>query len=131
MVAPLSKFILNTDYGSIKEGYSFDLSLNVSDTIVQAGDVVSRHMDISVPEGVYFENVTMSLSSTGETSPTPFIVFIRSLGEYEFYQIVADLVKIDSSTYRLQAGIQNMSGSTQTIPSFSVNVKVHLFVSSF
>lgn len=131
MVAPLSKFMLNTDYGSVKEEYSFDLALNVSDTIVQAGDAVSRHMDITVPEGVYFENVTMSLSSTGETSPTPFIVFIRSLGEYEFYQIVADLVKIDSFTYRLQAGIQNMSGSTQTIPGFSVNVKVHLFVSSF
>ena len=131
MTVPLSRFMLNTDYTSIKEATSFDWALNVSDTIIQAGDGITRSIDISVPSDIYFENITMTLSATGETSPTPFMVYVQELGEYEYYQIVASLVKIDATTYRLYAYIQNMSGSVKTIPGFSINVKAHLFVSSF
>ena len=99
MTATLSKFILNTDYTSIKEDYSFDYTLNVSDTIVQAWDGATRQIDIPVPDGIYFENVTMRLSTTGVTSPTPFVVMARELGEDEFYQIVVSLLKISKNAY--------------------------------
>jgi len=131
MVVPLSRFILNTDYTSIKEATSFTWTLNVSDTILQAGDGTTRSVDITVPSGTYFENVMMTLSTTAETSPTPFMVFEQDLGNYESYQIVASLVKMNATTYRLYAYIQNASGSTRTIPGFSVTVKAHLFVSAF
>jgi hypothetical protein len=131
MTVPLSKFILNTDYTSIKEATSFNWTLNVGDTIVQAGDGVTRSIDITVPSGVYFENTTISLSATGETTPSPFVVYVKETGEYSYYQIVASLVKVNATTYRLYAYIQNMSGNVMTVPGFSVNVKSHLFVSSF
>lgn len=131
-MAVYSKFMLNTDYTSIKEKVSFDYTLNVSDTILQAYDSATRYIDITVPEGTYFENVNITLSIIpDESSPTPFMVYVKELGDYEIYQIVTSLVRISSTTYRLYAYISNFSSSTRTIPAFFVNVKAHLFVSAF
>lgn len=130
----LSHFLLNSDYTAPKEQYSFDETLSVAATSLRVYESTIRTMDITVPSGIYFENTTITLGGsavTAQTSPTPFIVYAREVDDYQAYQIVAGIRKTSNSNYQIYATIQNMSGSSRTIPSFTVRVKCHLFVSSF
>lgn len=130
LMSILSHFNLDSDYTAPKEAHSFDQTLSVGATSVSSYNSVTRTLNVTVPNGVYFENTTITLSASGETSPTPFIVYIRDLGSYNYYQIVAGLRKTSNSQYQIYATIQNLSSSTRTIPAFTVRVKCHLFVSA-
>ena len=130
-MADLSHFYLNSDYTAPKETHSFSATLNSGATNVGSYNSNTKYIDITVPSGAFFENVTLTLSLTGETTPSPFMVYIKDLGNYEFYQITASLVKTNATTYRLYAYLQNMAGSTKTIPAFTLTAKAHLLVSAF
>ncbi len=129
-MAILTHFLLNSDYTSVKEVYSFDETLSVSATSVGSYSSTTKTLNVTVPDGVYFENTTITLSTSGETTPSPFIVYVKDLGSYEFWQIVAGIRKTSNSTYQIYATLQNMAGSSKTIPAFTVRVKCHLLVSA-
>lgn len=130
----LSHFFLNSDYTAPKEVHAYDRTLSVNGLWLNAYDSTTRSIDITVPDGVYFENTTIEFHVPGisyEVSPTSFYVFSRNVSEYEFYQIYAGIRKTSNSNYQIYATIQNVSGSGRYIPDFSVRVRCHLFVSSF
>lgn len=127
----LSHFNLNSDYTAPKEEYSFDQTMTVSSRYVNSYDSVTVSTNVNVPVGEYFENTTLDFSLSGESSPTPFIVYAVETGEYEFYQIVVGVRKTSNSNYQIYATIQNMTSSGRQFPTFTVRARCHLFVSSF
>lgn len=130
LMSILSHFLLNSDYTAPKEKYAFDDTLTVAATNVGSYQSITRTKDVTVQDGVYFENTTITLSASGETSPTSFIVYAKQVADYQAYQIFAGVRKTSNSNYQIYATIQNLSSSSRTIPAFTVRVRCHLFVSS-
>lgn len=142
MTVPMSRFILNTDYTSVKERASFDGTLSVPSLTLDSmggggSSTATRYTDITVPSGVYFENINITFSLTDDTTPAPFISYQKYLGTDGqgapiTYEVLASVVKVNATTYRIYAIINNSSPFSQvTVPAFTVRAKGHLFVSTF
>ena len=124
----LNNFTINSDYTAEKLRESFELLLPEETISVNAGDLGERHIDIEVPDGVYFENVTWETSYTGANKYSgPFF-------EWEpvsmLFTTTFTVGQINNHTYRLSAHVMNWDSSTQSY-TFWAKAKVHLSVSPF
>lgn len=124
----LNRFIKNSDYTAEKEKLSFTLNLPSGSISVGGGNQGERHVDFTVPAGVYFENVTIKSSYTGDRE------YVGNFLEYEPSDMMSvatfTVAQVNNTTYRLTGRIMNWDGSTHSY-TFSASAKVHLSISPF
>ncbi len=124
----LNKFLLNSDYTAEKQKLDFTLSLPSATVSVGGGQSSDRTVDFTVPSGVYFENVNISTSLTGNNS------FVGNFLEYEPADMMSTISfsvgQLNPTTYRLTARIMNWDSSSHNF-TFSANAKVHLSIAPF
>lgn len=128
-MAKISRFILNSDYTAVKEKSSFSDTLTTTSVSVPAFGSRDFYKDITVPEGVFIENINLTWSISGDTVPSPYYIYndMTSTGQITIYMAI---YKISSTKYRLRYFIQNFTDSAQTAGAATLSVKGHLFISS-
>lgn len=131
-MAKFSRFILNSDYTAIKEKADFSVTLNVpQQTVAGAGGSKLNYVDITVPSGVYIENINIYWSFSGDTVPAPYLTY-RDMTAYGWDQVAIfiTLYKVNDTTYRLAHFVQNNSPQSITNGPYTITAKAHLFISS-
>lgn len=125
----LDRFILNTDYDTMKELSTYSASATIPATTLQnRGDTQTAHTDITVSSGAYLEmeSATMSVVSGN---------FCSASGDYTANNEVSyryNIKRQSSTKYRIEAQVMNLASDfgSRTTQKLTVTVKLHLFVPS-
>lgn len=125
----LNRFIKNTDYTAEKQKTDFTITLSNTSVSVGAGASVSRTVNMTVPSGIYFENVTwLSTYQTGQ------IHYVGNFLEYEpsdmMTTVTYTVAQVSNTSYRLTATAMNWDSSSKNI-TLGASAKVHLSISPF
>ena len=128
-MAKMARFILNSDYTAIKEKTSFSSTLSIPAFTVAAFSSANYQKDITVPEGVYIENINLTWSYSGDTVPSPYYIY-NDMFTYGQLAIYMAIYKINSTTYRLRFYADNVDENSHNIVASTLSVKGHLFISS-
>ena len=125
----LDRFILNTDYDTLKEVSLLVGSVNIPPTTLQnRGDMQSAHTDIDVSSGAYLEMESAEMSVVNGS-------FCSASGSYDSSSEVSyryNIKRRSSTKYRIEANVMNLASDfgPRTTQDFTVNIKLHLFVPS-
>lgn len=125
----LNNFLVNSDYTAEKQTYEFEIKLSDTSVSVGGGGNTTRTVDVTVPSGIYFENVTwINTKQIGSTH------YVGNFLEYEpsdqLSTITYTVAQINNTTYRLSARIMNWDSSSHSY-TVGATAKVHLSVSPF
>lgn len=124
----LNRFLINSDYSAEKQSHSFTITLPSGSLTVAAGGTTRRYVDITVPSGVYFENVVWTTSLTGSRRYVgPFLEFEPTS---MLYTVVFTVEQTSNTNYRLSGWVTNWDSSSHTY-TFSASAKVNLSISPF
>lgn len=125
----LNRFIKNSDYTAEKQQTSFTLTLPNQTISVGGGSLGSRYVEFTVPQGIYFENITWQ--STVQTGSNHYV------GNYLEYEpndmmsvVVYTIAQVSPTKYRLTGSVQNWDSSSHNY-TVGASAKVHLSISPF
>lgn len=138
-MADLNRFIMNTDYDSLKIVDQIEWSMSYPQTTINAGQSSSIEYVHSTEEGVYFESqsATLSLFPGLALTGSSYLSASKDLtaGDNSTYiKVVIRIYKKNATQYATQISIEHpsISGSTAavTVPAFDITVKLNLLVPS-
>lgn len=138
-MAFLNKFLLNTDYDSLKINEEINWKISFPATTIEAGQSVTMEYTYTTKEGVYFESQSATISLFPDVALTGSSwlyanKFLTPGDTSTDLDIRIDIYKKDKNTYAAKLTVAHVShyGSTASIsvPDFDVNIKLNLLVPS-
>ena len=135
----LGKFIVNTDYSSLKIIDSLSLPVTFPQVVIAAGSSYSVEYTYSTLDGVYFEIASARISLLPGKALTGSSVLklsnnLTTGNNSTFYEVIIEAYKKDATTYAVKITVNHPSiqGSTAsiTMPSFDININLNLLVPS-
>lgn len=127
----ISNFKINTHFTALKQlPKAYRASLSIAGRTVPAHTlgVVLGQKDITVPAGVYVENMITRTSIDGDKNHlTP--QFFLSLEDRGWFYVAVN--QISNSTYRLLVRMDNFSAAALTLPNCTVDMIARLAIAPF
>lgn len=122
----ISNFRKNSDFAAIKKVGRY--TMHLSGSAGTRSDGYQYSTTITVPAGVYIENVTLSTSLTSGSIPSSFYLHqFNSAGAMLFIQVHQNT----NTQYRLLATVGTGGASSVSVPAFTVDAILNLSVSPF
>ena len=138
-MADLNRFIMNTDYDSLKVVEEIEWNMSYPQTTLNAGQSSSIEYVHNTEEGVYFESQSTTLTLFPDLALTgsSYLSASKNLTDGDnstYITVTVRIYKKDKTTYATQISIEHpsISGSTAsvTVPAFDISVKLNLLVPS-
>lgn len=121
----LNNFIVNSDYTANKQKGRYTISLNVPSRTLSDGSTAYRFTNtITVPEGTYFENVSISTTITNENYAGN-VVAISPSGMWTAY---VSCYRTSATQYTIAC---TLVGFDSTTTAFTANAVIDLSISPF
>lgn len=121
----LNRFIVNSDYTAAKMKGRYTLSLSVPSKYLSDGSTAYRYTStITVPQGTYFENTTITTSLTSDKYQGNS-VGIAPVWDWTGY---ISVYQSSPTQYTLAC---TLTGFDYTTPAFTINAVVNLAISPF
>lgn len=124
----LDRFILNTDYDTLKEQNVVDAVIS-SDGFVLPGTSPDRlkiiEVDVPTDDIVSLENTIIVSTLFPVGLAGDYSIYDDGEVEYSFY-----VTRPTATTYHFRARILNYSGQSKTFPAFTITARIHQFIPS-
>lgn len=122
----LNNFIINSDYTANKQKGRYTVSLNVPSRTLSDGSTAYRFTNtVTVPEGTYFENVSISTTLNPDES---FCGNNLAVSPTDMWTAYISVYQSSDTQYTIAC---TLTGFEETTTAFTANAVIDLSVSPF